>query len=33
MFSLLTLLDDIAATLDDVAVMTKIAIKKTARTT
>lgn len=29
MFSLLTLLDDIAATLDDVAVMTKIAIKKT----
>lgn len=29
MFSLLTLLDDIAATLDDVAVMTKVAIKKT----
>lgn len=29
MFSLLTLLDDIAATLDDVAVMTKLAIKKT----
>ncbi len=29
MFSLLTLLDDIAMTLDDVAVMSKIAIKKT----
>ena len=29
MFSLLTLLDDIAATLDDVAIMTKVAIKKT----
>lgn len=29
MFSLLTLLDDIAATLDDVAVMTKLAVKKT----
>ncbi|MBT7609703.1 MAG: DUF808 family protein [Bacteriovoracaceae bacterium] len=29
MFSLLSLLDDIAATLDDVAVMTKIALKKT----
>ena len=29
MFSLLTLLDDIAATMDDVAVMTKVAIKKT----
>ena len=29
MFSLLTLLDDIASTLDDVAVMSKIAIKKT----
>jgi hypothetical protein len=29
MFSLLTLLDDIAATLDDVAVMTKVAMKKT----
>lgn len=29
MFSLLTLLDDIASTLDDVAVMTKLAIKKT----
>lgn len=29
MFSLLTLLDDIATTLDDVAVMTKLAIKKT----
>lgn len=29
MFSLLTLLDDVAATLDDVAVMTKIALKKT----
>jgi uncharacterized protein len=29
MFSLLSLLDDIAATLDDVAVMTKVAIKKT----
>ncbi|MFT6070332.1 MAG: putative DNA repair protein MutK [Bacteriovoracaceae bacterium] len=30
MFSLLTLLDDVASTLDDVAVMTKIAMKKTA---
>ena len=29
MFSLLTLLDDIASTLDDVAVMSKVAIKKT----
>lgn len=29
MFSLLSLLDDVAATLDDVAVMTKIAMKKT----
>lgn len=29
MFSLLTLLDDIATTLDDVAIMTKLAIKKT----
>lgn len=29
MFSLLTLLDDIATTLDDVAVMSKIALKKT----
>lgn len=29
MFSLLSLLDDISATLDDVAVMTKVAIKKT----
>ncbi len=29
MFSLLSLLDDIAATLDDVAVMTKVAIQKT----
>lgn len=29
MFSLLTLLDDIATTLDDVAVMTKLAIEKT----
>jgi predicted DNA repair protein MutK len=29
MFSLLSLLDDIAATLDDVAVMTKVAVKKT----
>jgi predicted DNA repair protein MutK len=29
MFSLLALLDDIAATLDDVAVMTKVAMKKT----
>lgn len=29
MFSLLTLLDDIATTLDDVAVMTKVAIRKT----
>ena len=28
--SLLTLLDDIAAVLDDVAVMTKVAAKKTA---
>jgi predicted DNA repair protein MutK len=30
MFSLLTLLDDVAATLDDVSIMTKIAMKKTA---
>ncbi len=30
MFSLLTLLDDVATTLDDVAVMTKVAMKKTA---
>jgi hypothetical protein len=29
MFSLLTLLDDVATTLDDVAVMTKVAMKKT----
>jgi predicted DNA repair protein MutK len=29
MMSLLTLLDDIAATLDDVAIMTKVALKKT----
>jgi len=29
MFSLLSLLDDVAATLDDVAVMSKLAIKKT----
>jgi predicted DNA repair protein MutK len=29
MISLLTLLDDIAATLDDVAIMTKVALKKT----
>lgn len=29
MFSLLSLLDDIATTLDDVAVMTKVAVKKT----
>lgn len=29
MFSLLTLLDDIATTFDDVAVMTKLAVKKT----
>lgn len=29
MFSLLSLLDDIATTLDDVAIMTKVAIKKT----
>lgn len=29
MFSLLALIDDVAATLDDVAVMTKIAMKKT----
>ena len=29
MFSLLSLLDDIATTLDDIAVMTKLAIKKT----
>src|SRR5690606_15863738 len=29
MFSLLALLDDIAATFDDVAVMTKLAVKKT----
>ncbi|MBD65413.1 MAG: hypothetical protein CME62_09405 [Halobacteriovoraceae bacterium] len=29
MFSLLTLLDDIAMTLDDVAVMTKVAVKRT----
>ncbi len=29
MFSLLTLLDDVAATLDDVSVMTKVALKKT----
>lgn len=29
MFSLLTLLDDVASTLDDVAVMSKVAIKKT----
>ena len=29
MFSLLTLLDDVATTLDDVAVMSKIAMKKT----
>lgn len=30
MFSLLTLLDDVATTLDDVSIMTKIAMKKTA---
>ena len=29
MFSLLSLLDDIASTLDDIAIMTKVAIKKT----
>ncbi|MBK24656.1 MAG: hypothetical protein CME70_11730 [Halobacteriovorax sp.] len=29
MFSLLTLLDDVASTLDDVAVMSKVALKKT----
>lgn len=29
MFSLLTLIDDVASTLDDVAIMTKVAMKKT----
>ena len=29
MINLLSLLDDIAATMDDVAVMTKVALKKT----